>query len=288
MPESHINGTDTIVIPIVAEDSDDENDFTTLNHRWKCFQSFLRYTRAIFKLVIEFLLNITSFDNTSVASSIVKLFITVSSYAMIYTSVTGQLMWAIRYLIESHWYILAVTASILLFLGSWIILTCYEWMWRWQERIFLLTGAGSIGRYDAVILIHNSDDDDDDDEINSNNSGTYRRRHRRPLAILNDDDMEDDLSLKAWMKQIGYGLFCCLIWSLYCVIIVKIDFWLTDQYIVNRPDYYQIELQLVNCLEASPILLGAALFLHYAYSSFYYHERSSQTVPLANEGDDGR
>jgi len=199
-------------------------------------------------------------------------------------------MWAICYLIESHWYILAVTTSILLFLGSWIILVCYEWMWKWQEPLFSLLGAGSVGRYDAVILIRN--DDDDDDEHN-NNGGTHRRRHRRPLTILNDEDMEDDVSLKAWIKKIGYCLFCCLMWSLYCVIIAKTDFWLTEQHIVNRPDYYKIELRLVNCLEASPILFGAALFLLYAYPSFYNHERSSQTtasisVPFADEDDDGR
>jgi hypothetical protein len=278
--QSHIfNGTGDIngTIPIVE---DENNDFTT-NHNRSYFRSFFRYARAIFVLLLEFVFNLTTFDNTSIVSKIVKIFITASSYTIVYTSVTARLLWAVHYLMEHNWYILVVTCSVVLLFGSGMVLACYEWMWRWQDRTFSLLGAESIERYDAIIGIDNNDDNSND------GTSSNQRRRLRPVTILDDDDMEDDLSLQAWIKRISYGLFCCLIWSLYCVIIVNVDFWITDQYIVGRPTYYKIELRMLNCFEAAPIICGAALFkLYYTYPSicrWHYCERISQTTSTVDD-----
>jgi hypothetical protein len=273
--DDDINAT----IPIVEEGNEDENNDFTTNHNHSCFRSFFRYARAIFVLLLEFVFNLTTFDSTSIVSKIVKLFITVSSYTIVYTSVTARLLWAVHYLMEHNWYILVVTCSVVLLFGSVIVLACYEWMWRWQDRTLSWLGADSIGGYDAIIGIDNNNDNGD--------TSSNRRQRLRPVTILDDDDMEDDLSLRAWTKRIGYGLICCLIWSLYCVIIVTFDFFITDQYIIGRPSYYKIELRLLNCFEAAPIMFGAALCkLYYTYPYIYrwhYCEQISRTTTMVDD-----
>ena len=270
-----------VTIPIVEEGNEDENNDFTTNRNQSCFRSFFRYARAIFVLLLEFVFNLTTFDNTSIVSKIVKLSITVSSYTIVYTSVTARLLWAVHYLMEHNWYILVITCSVVLLFGSVIVLACYEWMWRWQDRTLSLLGADSSGGYDAIIGIDNN---------NNNNNGdtsSNRRRRLRPVTILDDDDMEDDLSLRAWTKRIGYGLMCCLIWSLYCVIIVTFDFFITDQYIIGRPSYYKIELRLLNCFEAAPIMFGAALCkLYHTYPYIYRWQHCERTSQITTMVDD--
>lgn len=267
---TNMNMNMNTTIPIIekeeSDDNDNNDDFTANHHRSR-LRSFLRYTRAILTLLSAFLLDLTSANNASIVSKIVKLFLTTFTYAVVYTSATGQLLWAIAYLMDHAWYLLAVTCSIVLMLGCGIVLAFYEWMWRWQERVLLLMGGNS------------------NNNNNSGNIGGYDRL--RSVNILDDDEMEDDLSLRAWIKRISHALISCLIWSLYCVLNVKVDFWITDQYVVARPVYYQIELRLVNCFEAAPILMGAALLLYYAYPSFYrwnFHREQLSIYSTNNNG----
>lgn len=275
---------------------DDNNgrDFTPpTSDNWKYFQMFLRYTQALFKISREFLLDLTSSNNKSIVSKVVKICITVISYAVVYTNVTGKLLLALSFLAENRWYILVGTVSSILLLGSAIVLASYEWMWRWQDQVIELLEDGASDEYDAIIAIHESSTD---------NNRTTRRRRRRIITILDDDDMEEDLSLKTWIKKITFGLCCCLLWSLYCFMVGKIDFWITDQFIHHRPEFTAIELQLIHCIEALPVLLGTALFLYYACPTFYYYrywERSTEgtattsssstvsIIPSADEDDDG-
>mmetsp|Transcript_13328 Transcript_13328/g.33531 ORF Transcript_13328/g.33531 Transcript_13328/m.33531 type:complete len:329 (+) Transcript_13328:218-1204(+) len=202
-------------------------------------RSFLRYTRSILALASTVLLDLTRADNKSLVSKIVRIVSTGFVYATIYTTLTGMMLWAIAYLMDHGWYLLAATSSVVLLLVCCILLVVYEWMWSWQGRVVSYVGS---------------------------NSGYHRLRS---VTVLNDDEMEDDLTLRGWIRQIVRALVSCLVWSLYCVLNVKIDFWITDLYMEARPNYFKIELRLVNCFEAAPILLGAALLLYVAYPSFY-------------------
>jgi hypothetical protein len=48
---------------------------------------------------------------------------------------------------------------------------------------------------------------------------------------------------------------------------------------MGRPEYHKYELQIVNCIEAIPILVGTAIFMYYAYPPFYYwHSPPRQSV----------
>ena len=234
--ESNYNGTAAAMMttsPIVEERNiGDTNDFIIHHNSRSHFRSLFRYARALLMLLKEFVLELTSADNGSIVSKVLKLALTVSSYVIIYADVTGKLMWAIAYLMDHDYYYLAISCCVVLLLLSGIVLTSYDWMWRFSSL------------------------------------DTHRRRRR--VTILDNDEMEDDLSFRGWMKRIGHGLFSCLIWSLYCVLSVKVNLWITSQYMVARPNYYPIELRLVNCFEAIPILFGAALLIYYAYPSFYH------------------
>jgi len=239
-------------------------EFTTIHDR-SAFRSFLRYTCSIIALILHCMLDLTNANNKTIVSWIVRISFTIISYGTLYTSSTGMLLWAIAYLMDHGWYLLAVTCSVVLIFLCAILLAFYEWMWQWQGPAFSILCAGS---------------------GNNTNSGYNRLRS---VNILDDDDMEDDLTMRGWIKQIFRALVCCLIWSLYCAGNVKIDFWITDQYMMARPTYYAFELRLVNCFEAAPILLGAALLLHCAYPNLLHRnfcrEYLSETSTLTGTMD---
>mmetsp|Transcript_22922 Transcript_22922/g.48794 ORF Transcript_22922/g.48794 Transcript_22922/m.48794 type:complete len:340 (+) Transcript_22922:31-1050(+) len=240
---------DTTSFTVEEEIGEINEDEFTANHSRTVFWSLLRYLRAILALLSAFVIDLTSADNKSVCSNVAKVLITLFTYGTIYTSTTGRLLWAIAYLMDHGWYLLAVTCSIVLLLGCGIVLALYEWMWKWQVRMMSLLCE------------------------NNTNSGFNRLRS---VNILDDDDMEDDLSLRAWIKRITYAVVYCLIWSLYCVLNVKVDFWINGHYVQARPAYYPIELRLVNWFEGAPILLGAGLLLYFAYPHFYRWNYSSE------------
>jgi hypothetical protein len=232
-----------------SEGNNDDDDEFTASHNRSRFRSFVQYTHAILALLSAVVLDLTSANNKSVLSKIVRIVATAFTYVTIFTSATGLLLWAIAYLMDHGWYLLAVTSAVMLLLQCALLLAFYEWMWQWQGRVISYLCGSS------------------DNNSNSNSYIGYNRL--RSVHILDDDDMEDHLTLRGWIKQIVRALVTCLIWSLYCAWNVKVDFWITDQYMEARPAYYAIELRLVNCFEAATILLGAALLLYYAYPSFY-------------------
>ena len=255
VPGDHQGGADPLVpttnLPVNAsrfphqagQGDDDDDEFTLARDRSR----FLRYTRAILTLSSSVLLDLTNAQNKSVVSRIIRVVATGFSYVAVYTSFTGMMLWAVAYLMDHGWYLLAVTTSVVLLLVCGVLLAFYEWMWQWQGRAMT--------------------------NLCSNNS-RFGYNRLRSVNVLDDDEMEDDLSLRGWIKQIVHALVTCSIWSLFCVLNVKVDFWITDQYIHARPAFFRFELILVNCLEAAPILLGAAVLLYYAYPSFYRLEFS--------------
>jgi len=241
-----------------AGDEGDDNEFTTGENR-SLFRSFLKYTRAILALLGAFVLDLTNANNQSIVSKIVRIVATIFTYGTIYTSATGVLLWTIAYLMDHGWYLLAVTCSMVTLLLCGVFLALCEWMWQWQGRVVAYVCGGD----------------------NGSNIGYNRLRS---VNILDDDDMEDDLTFRGWVKQIIHALVTSLIWSLYCALNVKIDFWITDQYLVARPSHYSIELRLVNCFEAAPVLIGASVLLYFAYPSFYrwnFSRESSSSLVAA-------
>jgi len=227
------------------EGSDGNDDEFSVPHDHTHFRLFLRYTHAVLALLSAVVLDFTSANNKSIASKIIRIIVTALTYGMIYTSATGFLMLAIVYLMDHGWYLLAVACSIVLLLLCGILLAFCEWMWQWQGRFTSFLSVGS---------------------DNFSNIGYNRLRS---VNILDDDGMEDDLTLRKLIKQIVHALVTSLIWSLYCVLSAKLAFWITDHYEMARPTFHPIELRLVSCFEAAPVLLGAALLLYYAYPSFY-------------------
>ena len=224
-----------------AGDELEEGEFTASNDQSR-FRFFLRYIRSFLTLLFSILLDLFSANNKSILSKTIRILATGFVYATVYTSTTGMLLWTIAYLMDHGWYLLAVTSSVVLLLLCCAILVLYEWMWLWQGRAisFLCRDSSSIG---------------------------YNRL--RSVNVLDDDEMEDDLTFVGLIRQTVRGLVCCLVWSLYCVLNIKIDVWITDHYILARPEHFAIELRLVNCFEAALALLGAAVLLYFAYPSFY-------------------
>ena len=227
------------------DDNNDGDEFTASRNRSR-FRSFLRYTRAVLALFFAVVLDLTSANNKSILSKIVRIVVTTFTYVTIYTNATGLLFLAMDYLMNHGWYLLTVTSAVMVLFLSGLLLVFYEWMWQWQGRVI------------SYLC---------DDGSNSNSYTGYNRL--RSVTVLDDDDMEDDLTLRGWIKQIVRVLVTCLIWSLSCVGIMKVDFWITDRYVKARPQAYEIEYYLLDGFENAAILLGAALLLYYAYPSFY-------------------
>ena len=195
-------------------------------------------------------------DNPSVLSKVLRVIFTLFSYVMLYTKVSGKIAWTIAYLLDHHYYLLMVTCSVALLAVSALLLTSYEYMWRWQDVCLSLT------------------------------SNTTARSN----VLIVDDDEED--SLIAWAKTVGRKVFILLMWSVFCAMNTKLDFWIWTQYMVAHP-HYNMEVQLVNCLEAAPLLLGSACAMYYLYPPFFtwhrtssFHSSSDATQPFSSGGYD--
>ncbi|KAG7374940.1 hypothetical protein IV203_014035 [Nitzschia inconspicua] len=237
------------------EDFSNNNSSSNNNNNNNRGRRLLHYGYSVSRLlIVDVLLELTSADNTSLVSKLLRLSMTVGSYFLLYTTATGHLMWGIAYLNDHGWYLLAASGSITLLLISTLVLTSYEWMWRWQERVCLpiVRRISCCGNNDQSILEYSA--------IGG---------RRRMVVLHGEDDMEEDLSLRAWLRRFGKIATACVVWLFYCLANIKVDFWITDQYILARPQYHRYELQLVNGLEAAPILVGAALLLYWTYLPFY-------------------
>eukprot|EP00539_Tryblionella_compressa_P007666 CAMPEP_0178764016 /NCGR_PEP_ID=MMETSP0744-20121128/17540_1 /TAXON_ID=913974 /ORGANISM="Nitzschia punctata, Strain CCMP561" /LENGTH=314 /DNA_ID=CAMNT_0020419111 /DNA_START=199 /DNA_END=1143 /DNA_ORIENTATION=+ len=260
------NSSNDSILPIIEDDGSD--DFT--NRDSSLFRRLLKYSWSISRLVVvDVLLEWTSADNPSLVSKLSRLALTSSSYILLYTSLTGQLLWGIAYLMDHKWYILAASGSVTVLFLSVLLLTALEWMWRWQERVFFPILASLTGR-------NNSAAGSGYDPV-----GIRRGRH---VVVQEDEDMDDDLSLRGWLKRFGRIFVFCFVWLLYCICNIKLDFWVWSQYVVARPAYHPFELRFVNTLEAAPILAGAAVFMYFAYPQFFHwHTRQVRTGIIATD-----
>lgn len=174
----------------------------------------------------------TSADNESLVSRGLRVLVTVLSYGFFYTKSAGTLLNGMVYLVDHHWYVLSVTCAVVVLAISAALLAAYEWMWRWQAWLLASTSGSS--------------------------------QHR--VVTVEDDDTE---SWQAWAKKLGRVALIILAWSLYCWVNVRLDYWVFwSQYSVAHPKF-NLELILVNCLQAGPILVGSAYTLYHLYPAFF-------------------
>lgn len=159
------------------------------------------------------------------------------------------------YLVQFHWYALAITTSTVVLVLSTALLASYEWMWRWQSNVLSPTNNNS----------HNN--------ITMNAVSTLRR----PVTIEEDDD---DDTWKAWALRLCRIFGILIVWSIYCWTNVQLDYFIFwSNYATAHPDY-NLELIFVNALQAAPILVGAAYTIYHLYPPFYsWHYRPADYSP---------
>jgi hypothetical protein len=206
--------------------------------------------------VVESVLRIASaatrHDNESLISLVFRILLGAFSYCFVYTRIAGALLNTMAYLVAHRWYILAMTCSIIVLLVSAALLSLLQWMFNWQGRLLA--------------------------------SVSDPRRLRR-LVHVEDDDHDDD-SILAWAKMIGRSLLICVLWAVYCVVNVHLDyalFW--HQYSAGNP-IFNLELLVVNSLQAGPILLGSVYAMYHLVPSLFAstmtaHPQSSLPVNTA-------
>jgi len=240
-----------------GNDNNNDNDDFTADYNRSRWRRIAKYTRSVLFLLSACVLDLTSATNASVVSKAARTALTILAYAWVYTPYTGQLLWAIAYLMDHGWYLLAVTCSVVLLLGCGVLLVLLEWMWRWRERCWaLLSFRGSGGNGNG------NDSTGFGDSLQSNSNSNlylYDRMPFRSVRVLDDDEMEDDWTLRKWIRTIAKWLVVCGVWALFCALNIRIDFWITDRYKEARQEYHPLELRLVNGFEGVPILVGAAL-----------------------------
>ena len=168
------------------------------------------------------LADLTDAGNGSVPSLAVRVGLTAFSYAFCYTQSVGLLMMAVAFLVEHHWYLLAVSCSVVILLISSVALISYEWMWQWQGKM--------------VLFFHGSN------------------RGRRQL-IVDDDDADEALfeSWQVWSKRLGRAALIILGWTFYCWINIKLDhflFW--SQYSSSHPNQGGKAFSMASSASAAP------------------------------------
>lgn len=187
----------------------------------------------------------TNSENDSIASRVLRILLTVSSFCFIYTKAAGTLLNAMVYLVDHHWYLLAITCALVVLGISLFFLAVYQWMWRWQQWVL---------------------------------GFSYRSYHR--LVVVDDDDNE---TVQHWFKKIGRAVFVVLCWAVFCLVSVRLDylvFW--SQYSDAHPEH-NLELIFVNSLQAGPILMGAAYALSHIYPDFYQASSVSSHRPIPSD-----
>ena len=189
--------------------------------------------------VVESVLRIASaatrYDNESTLSLVLRVFLGFFSYCFVYTRVARVLLNTMAYLVAHRWHILAMTCSTIVLLVSAALLSLLQWMFNWQGHLLA--------------------------------SISDPRRLRRLVRV--EDDEHDDNSILWWAKMIGRSLLICALWAVYCVVNVHLDyalFW--HQYSAGNPSF-NLELLVVNSLQAGPILLGSAYAIYHLVPSFY-------------------
>jgi len=177
----------------------------------------------------------TRYDNEASMSLALRAFVGLFSYTVIYTKVTGTLLNGVLFLVTHRWYVLAMTCSVVVLLVSAALLSLLQWMFNWQGRFLAQTVTSD------------------------------PQRIRRSLHVEDDDD----LSMLTWAKAAAHCLLVCILWTIFCWVNVRLDyalFW--HQYSTANP-VYNMELYVVNALQALPILLGAAYAVYHLAPSLF-------------------
>lgn len=218
-----------------------------------------RWVRCVFGVVFD----LVSADNPSLLSLLARLMLTGASYGVAFTTVAGQLLWGMAYLMEHGWYPMAATTSVLLLAVAAATLTSYEWMWRWQQKMTSSSLCGYCG------VGGSSGGGVGFSPRGGANGGRYRPAAL--LVVMDDDqiDLEEDLSARAWAVTFGRLFMFGAAWLGYCLLNVRLDFWVWNLYLVAAPHHHPWKLQLVASLAAAPVLLGAAALLYFACPAFY-------------------
>lgn len=191
---------------------------------------------------------------------IAKCIVTICSYVLFYTSVSSYFAFAILYLFDHSWYLLAWTMTIGLLAVSALLLTTYQFMWKWQSSVLLLFNSN---RH------HNS--------LNGSRSNSQADLEATLTLQQQEDDFDLDLEhWKDWLKYLARQLGILFVWMIYVLIVVKIDFWIWNQYNISHPTYHATfwELRLVNGLQALPFLPGSAICLYYLLPRYYNDGRT--------------
>jgi hypothetical protein len=194
--------------------------------------------------------DVTSAENGSAPSRIIRIVLSGLLYCSLYTKVSGTLLNAMVYLVDHSWYLLAVTCSVVVLGISYSLLILYEWMWHWQSQslVWLSPSAQS----------------------------TYRR-------IVTHDVDDEDATWQTWAKKVARGTLIVVAWAFYCWGNVRLDymvFW--SQYSDAHPRY-NLELLFVNSLQAAPILVGAVYTISLLFPAFYQppsNARFASTSPV--------
>lgn len=189
--------------------------------------------------------HVTSAENESVASRILRIVLSGLLYCSLYTKISGTLLNAMVYLVDHSWYILAVTCAVVVLGISYSLLVLYQWMWHWQSWLWLSPSAGS----------------------------TYRR-------IVTHDVDDEDATWQTWARKVGRSALILVAWAFYCWGNVRLDyivFW--SQYSVAHPGY-NLELLFVNSLQAAPILIGATYTISLLFPAWYQPPSQAARIPL--------
>ena len=187
-------------------------------------------------------------DNPSFISLVAKFGLTIASYVFVFVKVSGGLMAAIAYLLDHHWFLLAVMCILVLLAVSALLLTFYEFMWKWQQQDWV------------------------------------RAFTPQPTGLRNIVIEDDDLEWKTYARQACRILLILSGWALFCILNTKLEFWIWRHYLVAHPNHNG-EVQFVNCLESMPILFGAACTMFYLYPPFYtWNYLQQQRNPISVRG----
>jgi hypothetical protein len=246
-----MTSTTTTTLPTHHHNNDDTPDADNDD-------SLLQRVLEILSPAWERMTLLLSADNPSVLSILCRVGISLTSYTLMYTRISGTILWTMVYLLDHHWYLLAVTSSVALLVLSALMLTSYEFFWRWQQHL-------------TLILTPN---------ITNASSSSFSRNSNRVVTVEDDDE-----SVQAWAKFLGYKLGILGAWFVYCVINIQLDLWIWSKYLVAHPDH-NLELFFVNCLEAAPILIGAAYTLQYLYPPFYTTTRHYALISPSSDDEE--
>jgi hypothetical protein len=195
-----------------------------------------------------------SADNSSPPSVFAKVAVSLLCYVSLWKKYVLGCLAAFAWLVDERQYLMATVTSVAMLVGAALLLAFYEYMWRWQQHdcTSYLTGQ----------------------------QHHLRQQNQVHRNIVIEEDIED-IDWKEWARKGGRILLILFSWSVFLHLNTLAMFWIWSHYFYAQP-HHNGELYFVNCLEASPILLGAAMVLYYLYPPFYsWHGQAAGSFDMA-------